>query len=295
MKRLFVLCVRVGLFAGAALARGAGTDNHVLRAVPAPAKVTVDGSLEEWDTSGRIPVCSDVEKGWGKFSAWVSMMYDADALYVGVDWCDPTPMVNDYDPDFDIDRRKCFHSDSLHLHFKTDRQRNVIGWWYGKEKRPGAIALDGWMPWNDNPIVYIDALKELGVTQAFRLKADGTGYTQEMRIPWKAIVKSGRAYKAGEAFGCMLDLVWGPDSGKGWPVNHMMDLVQPGAVHTGWFWEVREIYGSVELSAEGNLKLPQPEFLKQAEAPGRAWRGRSRCGRRCRPPKKGTFPFLRWR
>ncbi len=244
----------IGLVACISTARGAGTDNHVLQAVPAPAKVTIDGNLEEWDQSGRILVCSDVEHAAGQFSGWVSMMYDAEALYVGVDWADPTPMVNDYNPDFDIDRRKCFHSDSLQLHFRTDQARKVIGWYYGREHRPGVIALNGWNPWGDKPIVYIDGLKELGITEAFKLKPDGKGYTQEMRIPWTAIVKSGKAYKAGESFDCMLDLVWGPDSGKGWPVNHMMDLVAPGAVHTGWFWEVPEIYGKVTLLPTGNLK-----------------------------------------
>jgi len=254
-----------------------GTDNHVLQAVPAPGRVTLDGSLDDWDPSGRILVCSDVDRLVNQFSAWVSMMYDAEALYVGVDWSDPTPMVNDYDPDFDIDRRKCFHSDSLHLHFRTDMARNVIGWHYTRGRRPGVIALDGWMPWNEHPIVYLDGLKELGITQAFARKPDGRGYTQELRIPWKAIVRSGRAYQAGESFDCLLDLVWGPDSGKGWPINHMMDLVAPGAVHTGWFWEVREIYGRVTLSPTGNLRLPPPEFLQRAASP--------------RPRLAGTIPL----
>ncbi|MCY3024347.1 MAG: hypothetical protein NTW87_35675 [Planctomycetota bacterium] len=250
--------------------RAEGTDNHVLHAVPVPGKVTIDGSLDDWDCSGRVPICSDVTRLWGQYSAWVAMMYDAEALYVGVDWCDPTPMVNNYDPDFDIDRRKCFHSDSLQLHFRTDQARKVIGWWYTKGQRPGVIALNGWFPWNDTPIVYLDGIKELGITEAFQKKPDGKGYTQELRIPWKAIVKSGRAYQAGESFDCMLDLVWGPDSGKGWPVNHMMDLVQPDAVHTGWFWEVREIYGKVTLEPAGKLQLPPPEFLKSAaKAPSR--------------------------
>ena len=247
-------------------ARAEGTDNHVIHAVPAPGAVTIDGKLDDWDSSGRIPICSDVARAWGQFSAWVAMMYDAEALYVGVDWCDPTPLVNNYDPDLDIDRRKCFHSDSIQLHFRTDQARKVIGWWYTKESRPGVIALNGWFPWNDKPIVYIDGLKELGITEAFQPKADGKGYTQELRIPWKAIVKSGRAYQPGESFDCMLDLVWGPDNGKGWPVAHMMDLVRPDAVHTGWFWEVQEIYGKVTLSKTNRLDLPQPAFLAGAPA-----------------------------
>ncbi|HZZ72124.1 MAG TPA: hypothetical protein VFE24_07705 [Pirellulales bacterium] len=248
-------------------ALAAGSDNHVLHAVPAPGKVTIDGNLEEWDQSGRILVCSDVEHALDQFSGWVSMMYDAEALYVGVDWNDPTPLVNDYDPDLDIDRRKCFHSDSLQLHLRTDETRKVIGWYYSKQKRPGVIVLNGWNPWGDKPIVYIDGQKDLGIQEAFQVKKGGRGYTQELRIPWKAIVKSGHPYQPGESFDCMLDLVWGPDNGKGWPVNHMMDLVAPGAVHTGWFWEVREIYGKVELSAKGHLNLPPPAFMKTAERP----------------------------
>jgi hypothetical protein len=47
------------------LARAEGTDNHVLQAVPVPGAVTIDGKLDDWDCSGRIPVCSDVAQAWG--------------------------------------------------------------------------------------------------------------------------------------------------------------------------------------------------------------------------------------
>ncbi|MBA3939300.1 MAG: hypothetical protein H0X38_17765, partial [Planctomycetes bacterium] len=243
-------------WAACAVASGAATDNHLLLALPTPGPIAVDGRLDDWDASARIPVCADTATLAGTYSAWVMMMYDAQALYVGVDWCDPTPMVNAYDPALDIERRKCFHADSLHLHLRTDRESKLIGYWYTPGGRAAAIALDGWFPWDDKPIVYHDALAERGVTEAFQRRADGSGYVQELRIPWAAIVASGRAPQAGERFDCMLDLVWGPDSGHGWPVNHMMDLVAPGAVHTGWFWEVPRIYGQVELAAQGHRAPP---------------------------------------
>ena len=246
-------------------AAGIQSDNHVLMAVPAPAHVAIDGQLGEWDLSGRIPVCRDVAAQMGRYSAWVAMMYDRDALYVGVDWCDPTPMVNNYDPRFDVDLRHCFHSDSIQLHLKTDIERKVIGWYYTRGATPAVCVLDGWFPWHDDkPIPYIDGMARLGITEAFQAKADGSGYTQELRIPWAAVVKDGRRYGPGDAFECMLDLVWGPDSGKGWPVNHMMDVVQPGAAHAGWFWEVKPIYGKVELARSGNLALPEPDFMAEA-------------------------------
>jgi hypothetical protein len=238
------------------------TDNHELLAVPVPGKVAVDGNLSDWDLSGRIIVCPDVDNLLGKCSGAVAMMYDADALYVAVDWNDPTPMVNNYDPRFDIDLRRCFHSDSIQLHLRTDQERKVIGWYYTKGDVPGVCVLDGWFPWRDDrPIPYIDGIGRLGITEGFLRKPDGKGYFQELRIPWTAIVKTGRAYAAGEQFDCMLDLVWGPQSGKGWPVAHMMDLVEPNAVHTGWFWEVNLIYGKVRLSPTGRLRLPEPDFL----------------------------------
>ncbi len=263
--RLLLLVWAVAL--AAAWARGVQSDNHVLDAVPAPARVTIDGDLSEWDRSGRIVVCRDVVAQLGRYSAEVAMMYDAEALYVGVDWCDPTPLVNNYDPRFDVDLRRCFHSDSLQIHFRTDQERKVIGWFYTRGGVPAVCSLDGWFPWHDDrPIPYIDGLATLGITEAFRPKADGTGYVQELRIPWPAVVRSGRAYRAGESFEAMLDLVWGPDSGKGWPVNHMMDLVATGANHAGWFWEVNRIYGQVRLAATGNLSLPEPDFLVEARA-----------------------------
>lgn len=227
------------------------TDNHVLRAVPTPGAVKIDGRLDDWDTSGRILISSNLAFV-DDFSGHVAMMYDAQALYVGIDWIDKTPMVNNYDPRTSVDQRFAFHSDSIQLHFKTDIYRNVFCWYYTKGKMPGAYVMNGQNGFNDKDLVYLNA-DALGITQAFQEKPSGMGYVQEIRIPWTAIVQSGRAYLPGESFNCMLDLVWGTDSGKVWPINHMMDLVKPDAVHTGWFWEVSDIYGQVTLSPTGNL------------------------------------------
>jgi len=247
------------------------TDNHLLRAVPATGTVTIDGRLNEWDLSGRILICPNL--GYiNDYSAHVAMMYDAQALYVGVDWVDKTPMVNNYDPITRVDQRFAFHSDCIQLHFKTDMFRNVFGWYFTKGNKPGAYAMNGINGFNDREIIFLDA-DALGITQNFQMKPDGKGYFQEMRIPWSAIVKSGRAYQPGESFNCMLDLVWGPESGKGWPINHMMDLAKPDAVHTGWFWEVGEIHGQVLLSPTGKLPATDATTQKPMVAPKRLLSG----------------------
>lgn len=251
---LFLAATTLALFSAA---HAQPTSNHELRAVPKPRAVTIDGKLDEWDTSGKIFITSDVARLSGKFSAHAAMMYDDEALYVGLDWDDPTPLLNNYDPLIDVDRRFGFHSDSLQIHFKTDVTRQIFGWYYSKEKRPGVVVTEGSKWYSATPITYIDGMAELGITQAFSLKPDGSGYFQEMRIPWTAISRSGRAYRAGESLDVMLDLVWGPDAGKGWPTAHHMDLVAPGAAHTGWFWEVGDIQGKVVLSPVGNVS-PAP-------------------------------------
>ena len=147
--------------AGVALARQ--TDNHVLHAVPAPERVSVDGRLSEWDRSGEILVCSNVEEFLDVYSARVSMMYDAEALYVGIDWTDPTPMLNLYHPLVDVDRRFAFHSDSIQIHFfKEPRARKLIAWYYTKGRTPGAYVLEGRDPFRQKDLVYHEAMKERG-------------------------------------------------------------------------------------------------------------------------------------
>nr|MBA3686625.1 hypothetical protein [Planctomycetota bacterium] len=198
-----------------ALAWGEGTDNHLLIATPPPGPVAIDGDLADWDRSRAITVCPDVATLLGSYSALVMAMWDDEALYLACDWRDPTPMVNDYAPDLDLDRRKCFHSDSLQVHVRTDLERTFIAWHHRRTKRDAVISLDGWSPWGGQPIVYHDAIAEYGVREAFTRAADGEGYTQELRIPWTALSSSGRAYRAGESLEAMLDLVWGPASGQG--------------------------------------------------------------------------------
>ena len=74
------------------------TLNHGLHAVPAPAKVMIDGDLGEWDTSGTIVCCKDVEHLLDTESVRVAAMWDAEALYLAFVFRDSTPMVNKIDP-----------------------------------------------------------------------------------------------------------------------------------------------------------------------------------------------------
>ena len=77
------------------------TVNHEIHAVPAPGPVAIDGELDEWDTSGGILSCKDVNRVLDRYATWFYMMYDQDAFYVAANVHDHTPMVNDFDPRFE--------------------------------------------------------------------------------------------------------------------------------------------------------------------------------------------------
>lgn len=74
-------------------AAGPAQSNHgKLLAVPAPGKVVVDGSLDEWDLSGEMLVYN-ARSLRDRYAVRVHAMWDQDALYLGLAWRDPTPIL----------------------------------------------------------------------------------------------------------------------------------------------------------------------------------------------------------
>src|SRR5476651_843337 len=76
------------------------TTNNGIHAVPVPGKVTIDGKLDDWDLSGQVFMCYDIETLKDVYSAKVAAMYDADNLYLSIHWADQTPMGNIHDPHY---------------------------------------------------------------------------------------------------------------------------------------------------------------------------------------------------
>ncbi|HTU24887.1 MAG TPA: hypothetical protein VMF30_05790, partial [Pirellulales bacterium] len=64
------LIVPVLLLALAATAQATETENLGLQILPAPGKVTIDGSPSDWDLTGGIFVCGDVETARDKAATW---------------------------------------------------------------------------------------------------------------------------------------------------------------------------------------------------------------------------------
>src|SRR5580698_3472985 len=74
------------LSASPALCRATETENLGMRALPAPAHVEIDGKFDDWDLSGGIFICGDVENARTQNAVWFHLMYDAENLYVLARW-----------------------------------------------------------------------------------------------------------------------------------------------------------------------------------------------------------------
>ena len=184
------------------LARASETENLGIHVLPAPAKMTIDGKADEWDLSGGIFACGEVEHLRDQFSVWVHAMYDQDNLYVLARWKDETPLNNP-----ESAGGHAFNGDCLQLRFILfpNTPEQTVSWWDFWRDRNGKSIVDRSWPGpvngvKDNPIDNLTNATEQGVKQAFSVDADGKGYVQELAIPWKLLSASGRPLKTGEQF-----------------------------------------------------------------------------------------------
>lgn len=245
------------------------TDNKGIHAVPSPkgaAGVAIDGKLDDWDLSGQVQVSYDIEALRDVYSAQVAMMYDAENFYVALHWKDPIPMGNTHHPRYQAN--KGWAGDSVQLRIKTDRISHVTAWYYAPGKEPalqisygknltepfggGDIQLFRTQGWK------MDQRAEM----AFQKDADGRGYVQEIKLPWKLITAE-KTPQAGEKIACGVELLWGEAD---WPVHRYADNLQPGATSREFFWTARDAWGPVWLEAKGGLNLPEADYMKAARA-----------------------------
>ena len=239
-------------------AQATQTDNHGIHAVPPPGPVVIDGRLDDWDLSGRILMCYDLETLRDVYSVEAAMMYDATNCYIALRWKDPLPLGNSHDPHYQA--AKGWAGDAVQLRLKTDRITHVTAWYfaakqqsfmhldYGKslsEPFGGGerklFALDGWK---------LDG----GAEQAFLADADGHGYVQEIKLPWALITTSGQAPAT---FACGFELLWGEAD---WPVHRYSDNLAPGHTSREFFWTAHQGWGPVWLEKAGRLSLPKPDY-----------------------------------
>lgn len=251
------------------LALAQQTDNHGIHAVPAPANVRIDGRLDDWDRSGQVVMCYDLDSLRDTYGAEVAMMFDRENLYIGVHWKDATPLGNSHDPRYSALRG--WAGDCLQLRVRTDKITHVTAWYYAPTQSP-AIHLDFGVGMNkpfgggSKVLMKSEGWKlEDGAEMAFVADVDGKGYVQELKLPWK-LVTNEKPPTAGDAITCGFELLWGEDD---WPVHRYADNLADGASSREFFFTAVPNWGTVWLEPKGRLSLPEPLYLKRArEADG---------------------------
>ena len=249
---------------------GTETENFNLAVPPAPGHVTVDGKTDDWDLTGGIFACGDVENQRDKFGVWIHAMYDADNIYLLARWMDPTPMNNPGSSKGDYG----FNGDCLQVRFVIAPDVNapgVVSPGRDAKDAPGARTshLNCWRDRDGLDVVNIawgrnfnegeirDA-KSDGAAQAFQLLPDGKGYIQEISIPWRHLCKPGLMPTKGSKILMTIEPNFTVGTGGRLTIK---DIFKPGvaldrvftfSANDGWG------YASLEESSKG---IPRPVRL----------------------------------
>ncbi|MFZ2654436.1 MAG: hypothetical protein WAX69_05930 [Victivallales bacterium] len=172
--------------------------------------VTVDGNLHEWTDGGTLftPLKTDrlIARGESlpeqlrkERSVLIRMSYDTDALYVALDWKDPSPSSN---PTPAASPGKWASGGcGTELHIFDGRVMHLASW--PADDKMGKMNL---MMRYDDGSEWIDAT-EKGIASAASVHADRKGYSQEMKIPWACITSSGIPPASGQ-IELMADFAW---------------------------------------------------------------------------------------
>lgn len=238
--------------------RAGGTQNLGMRVLPTPGKVTVDGKIDDWDLSGGIFCCRNIEREREHYGCWVHMMYDADSLHVLARWVDRTPMNNPIRAPSNYGWR----GDCLQVRFimapATPQERTShVTAWYARKSKKSMMDIAYGRRFNEG---FVPRALEQGARQAFLKHADGQGYDQEIALPWKLLTKDGAPLKAGDKFVTTVQ----PNFSAGFGGRRtvlVVDVVSPNAfVQPGQMHSTHDAWGGALLEPKGNLE-PWPVRL----------------------------------
>ncbi|MFZ2654470.1 MAG: hypothetical protein WAX69_06100, partial [Victivallales bacterium] len=245
------------------------TLNTELRTVPAPGKVVIDGKLNDWDLSGEILMCYDLETLLNKYSSRAAAMYDKDYLYLSFRIKDPTPMLSHVNPGVQPTQSvgDGWRSDCVQLRLWADPEKGVgpeggrvthIDCWnYTDGGIPAANILHGSNLSSPEDKTF-DAIGK-GVDAAFIKDADGKGYTQEMRISWRLLRRDGRPCIAGENMRLGIQTCWGDSSAQNFFEHQFADLLNPERPQREFFGSSNNAWGILSFSGKG--KLPPSDSI----------------------------------
>lgn len=195
-------------FALLPLAAATETENLGLAIVPAPGPVRIDGKIDDWDLSGGIFSCAEVERLRDSHSVWYHAMYDDQNLYVLGRFRDPTPLGNQGV----IGADHPWENDCLQFRTIVDYDQpteRVVHFtcWQGRAQK-NAVQVDTGRGFKEGSVA---DLKTKGAQQAYSVTDDGGGYLQEIAVPLDLITNAGRKLQAGDTIRITFEvrLDWG--------------------------------------------------------------------------------------
>jgi hypothetical protein len=231
------------------------SDHAAIQAVPAPGTVTIDGALDapEWDRSGAMFVypVRDLRE---RYAVRVHAMWDANALYLGLVYRDPTPMINNVNADASPDIG--WQSDGFQARFWVGNQQYHLTAWYSSFSGKAVGHLVAGAPAGGQARVFPGSGLRVddpsGFTMAFRKDTDSRGYTQEIRLPWSLFDASFRP-QAGASIGFSGEYFWGDASGIRWPQVMWSDPINPANRVRIVIFQNPAVWGKLDLLGSGNL------------------------------------------
>ena len=219
-----------------------------VRIVSAPADISIDGDLSDWNLAGRFR--SSCETPYGEdYYLEAAMMYDERQLYIGAHVGDPFPMRSQIRP-IDAEHQHGAGG-AVALRLSTDRQagwplsavangeRNgrpaspadlsdklsfVVLWFYEPEQK-ACIHLRHGMDLHGLKV------NPPGYQGAYRKDADGRGYTLEYAIPWNLLNAADDPPRAGDELAAMWLVHWSDPAGRKWQ-GQLIDVMKPN--EPGW-------------------------------------------------------------
>jgi sugar lactone lactonase YvrE len=282
MRRCLLLPALALLLALTARAEtGLGRHKKVY-AVPVSGAVTIDGKLDEWDLSGQIEmfVMSETKE---MQSAKFALMYDSEAVYLGAELRDPSPMMNRQDPA--VNGNRGWDADSCQFRLVIDptvgypanfsklvsgikvdpgsgRLAHLTLWYYTDAKQPVLQIHHGMDYTLPRPEWAPHGVVPAGLFSAVYLPAaDGRGYTFEYRIPWSTLGAT-KPFAGGDLAAGTVQFNWSradglkTAGGSAWCYDVMAG--------PGFPYQATACWGKIIFSATG--KLPR-ELVEEGVPP----------------------------
>jgi len=244
------------------------TTNRGLHAPPVKAPVVIDGRLDEWDLSGEIVSCKDVDSLLEFESCRTAAMWDDKGIYLAFRFRDPTPMVNRIDPVTMAGNG--WRSDCVQLRLNmAGFVSHVDAWYYTDGQKPAMTISYGRMGPHGPGQPAVDRSQypeKLGAKQAFRMDDDKGGYAQELFIPWEVITLDGKMPAPDADLRLGLELFWGGSIQIGGMFPRLTDNLSDEAKTADFFWQTDSAWGKLIREKTNDLKLPPPAWLA-AKAP----------------------------